>query len=252
MTPVFIALIVVVAIMAGAFLGGILRGRLPKHHLDSETKDMAKAGIAFLSTLSALVLGLIIGTAKNSFDTKSEEVQSAAAKIAVLDENLRQMGSVADPARELLRQIVASRITTLWGGDGAPTGKLTPKPGLGIRDMRNTLLAIAPTDEAQRTTWLKALQSVDELRELRSLAIAQSGSSITLPLLGLLVFWLALITLGLNIFAPRNWTIYAINLVMAVSSAAAIYLILEMDQPFSGFIRISDAPFRAVLMQLGQ
>lgn len=251
MTPLAIASIVVVTIMAGAFLGGLLRTRLPEHHLDSDTKDMVKVGIGFLTTLTALVLGLIIAAAKSSFDTQAEEVQTAAVKIALLDNDLRQLGSAGDPIRELVRQVVSSRISTVWGRDGRQAGiKGLEKSEPRIVDVQNALRALSLTGEAQHAAWLKAQQSVDDLARLRSLAIAKAGSSITMPLLGLLVFWLAVIALGLNLFSPRNWTIYVLDLVCAVSSAAAIFLILEMDQPFGGIIQISDAPLQAALVQM--
>src|SRR5262252_2731014 len=97
-----ISLIAFIVVLAGAWLGAAVSKKLPKHHLDSESKDMIKVGIGFLATLAALVLGLLIASAKSSFDTKSEEVQQAAAKIVLLDRNLRQYGAAADPARDYL------------------------------------------------------------------------------------------------------------------------------------------------------
>jgi hypothetical protein len=253
MSPFVIALIVAATIMAGALAGAFLRTRLPKHHLDDETRQIVKIGIAFLSTLAALVLGLIIASAKSSFDTKTEEVQDAAAKILLLDDSLRQLGSSAEPARNLLRQIVSSRLAELWGNADAATG--TPPPGrtaLRIGELESALRILSPSGEAQRLAWTRSLQLAGELAQIRSLASAQVGSSITTPLLVLLVFWLAIIALGWNIYAPRHGTIHALNALCAVSTAGAIFLILEMDRPFGGMIRLSDAPLRAVQLQLAQ
>jgi hypothetical protein len=83
--------------------GGRLRAVLPKHHLAEESKDIARVAIGFLVTMCALVMGLLIATAKTSFDTRSKEVLQAATKIVLLDRNLRQYGSEADPARQLAR-----------------------------------------------------------------------------------------------------------------------------------------------------
>jgi hypothetical protein len=253
MSPLAIALIVVATIMAGASVGAFLRTRLPRHHLDDETKQMVQVGIKFLSTLAALVLGLIIASAKSSFDTKSEEMQSATAKILLLDDNLRQLGSSADPARNMLRQIVSSRIGELWGNDGAAAGMPAPgKAAPRIGELENALRTLSPSGEGQRLAWTRSLQLAGDLAQIRSLASAQVGSSITMPLLVLLVFWLAIIALGWNIYAPRHGTIHALNVLCAVSSAGAIFLILEMDRPFGGMIRISDAPLRAVQLHLSQ
>lgn len=249
MSPFAIALVVAATLMAGASLGAFLRARLPKHHLDDETKEMVTIGIAFLSTLAALVLGLIITSAKASFDTRSEELQAAAARLVLLDINLRQLGSAADPARGLLRRIVSSRIQDLWR-DGEAPGVAAQAPRIG--ELEVALRRISPSGQEQDLAWKAALKLADELAQLRSLAVAQRGSSITMPLLVLVVFWLALIVLGWNIYAPRHGTIHALNARCAVSSASAIFLILEMDQPFGGMISISDSPLRAVLQQLSQ
>lgn len=253
MSPFAIALIVAATILAGASVGAFLRTRLPKHHLDDETKQMVTIGIAFLSTLAALVLGLIISSAKESFDTRSEELQLAAVKFVLLDVNLRQLGSVADPARDLARRIVSSRIEELWGKDEAPAGAPSaamPAPRIG--ELEISLRQLSPSGQAQEQAWQSALKLAEDVAQLRSLAVAQRGSSITMPLLVLLVFWLALIALGWNIYAPRHGTIHALNFLCAVSAASAIFLILEMDQPFGGMIRISDAPLRAALLQTSQ
>ena len=253
LSPFVIALIVVATIMAAAFSGTYVRTRLPKHHLDDETRQMVQIGIGFLSMLAALVLGLILASAKSGFDTKSDEVQSAAAKILLLDNNLRQLGNAADPVRNTLRQIVSSRAIELWGDDSATTGMPTDSnPASRIVALQSDVRALSPSGEAQRLAWSRAIQLADDLAQIRSLAFAQTGSSITMPLLVLLVFWLAIIVLGWNIYAPRHGTILTLNALCAMSSAGAIFLILEMDRPFGGIIRISDAPLRAVLVQINQ
>lgn len=131
MSSLAIALTVVAVVMSGAFLGGFVRSRLPKHHLEGDTRDIVKAGIGLLATLAALVLGLIVASAKNSFDTKSEEVQAAAVKVLHLDTSLRQLGGVGEPARQQLMRTLQSRIEQIWGareGRPAALAKLASQP----------------------------------------------------------------------------------------------------------------------------
>ena len=251
MSSLVIALIVVVVVMAGSLLGGHLRSRLPKHHLEGDTRDIVKAGLGLLATLAALVLGLIVASAKASFDTKTDEVQTTAVKLLHLDRSLRQLGSAGDAARQDLLQMVKARMARVWGN---------PEPGqvaLAIIDSKPNLEtleakihAIPVQDDAGRKALAKALQATDDLAQVRSLVIAQSGSSIIMPLLVLLVFWFTVIVAGLNLFATRNATILTFNILCAVSIGGAIFLILEMDQAFGGLIHISDAPLRAALAVL--
>ena len=251
MSPLPVAVVVAVLVLSGSLLGAFLRKRLPRHHLDGESKEMVKMGIGFLSTLAALVLGLIISSAKGSFDTKSAEVESAAAQILQLNNNLKQLGDAAEPARALLRRLVTATVGEDWGkGRTASHGSDANETVLALYHMQKMLRAVPVANAGQHSAWSKALQLIDDLAQLRSVAIAHSGSSITPPLLALLVFWLMIIAVGLNLFAPSNGTIHTVNVLCALSVAGAIFLILEMDQPYDGLIRVSNVPLRAVLVQL--
>jgi uncharacterized membrane protein len=78
----------------------------------------------------------------------------------------------------------------------------------------------------------------------------QTGSSIPTPFMIVLVLWLTVIFTSLGLFAPRNRTVYGVTLVCALSVATAIFLIMEMDQPFEGVLQISDAPLRKAMTEL--
>ena len=253
MNSISISLTVVAVVMGGALFGGFVRARLPKHHLDGDTKDIVKAGIGLLATLAALVLGLIVASAKNSFDTKTEEVQTAAVKLLHLDRSLRQLGSAGDAARQELLQMVKSRVGKVWGTHDAAQVALTSydeRPN--IDTLQATIRAIRPADDVQQGAIAKALQATDELAQVRALVIAHRGSGIIMPLLTVLVFWFTIIMGGLNLFAPRNGTTLAFNVLCYLSIASAILLILEMDQSFGVVIHVSDAPLRAALEQLAR
>ncbi len=70
MSSVGIASIVVACIFGGVLLGMFLRPRLPDHHLSAESKDLVKVGTGLIATMSALALGLLVASAKSSFDTQ--------------------------------------------------------------------------------------------------------------------------------------------------------------------------------------
>lgn len=252
MSPVMTSIVFAVTMLAGAGLGSFARSRLPGHHLDGDTKDLVKVGVAFLATLAALVLGLIVASAKSSFETKTAEVQQAAGKVLQLDSTLRRIGADAEPARAILRTLVAARVAQFR--TVIPDEKSIPafiNAANGMEGLRDSIQRIEPRGERQRAEVAKALHITDEVEEIMSLAVAQSGSSITTPLLVVLMFWFAVITAGWNLFAPPNGTTLAVNILCAMSVASAIFLILEMDRPFGSVIRVSDHPLRAVMSQLG-
>lgn len=251
MSSLFISLTVVAVVLSGSVFGAYFRSLLPKHHLEGDTRDIVKAGIGLLATLAALVLGLIVASAKNSFDTKTDEVQTAAVKLLHLDRSLRQLGSAGDEARQELLQIVKARVARIWAKRDAVQAALDvfdSRPN--IETLEAMIRAIPVQDEAQRRAQAKALQATEELAQVRALVIAQSGSSIITPLLVLLVFWFTVISAGLNLFAPSNATTVTFNILCALSIGGAIFLILEMDQAFGGLIKVSDAPLRAAVTAL--
>jgi hypothetical protein len=251
LSSISISLIVVAVVLGGSFLGSLIRSRLPKHHLEGDTRDIVKAGIGLLATLAALVLGLIIASAKNSFDTKTEEVQSAAVKLLHLDRNLRELGSAGAAARAEVLQIVTKRVEKVWNARDVPQAALATlndKPNL--ETLERAIRTIPAKDDAERGAVARALQTTEELAQVRALVIAHAGGAIIMPLLVLLVFWFTVIAAGLNLFAPPNVTTLTFNIVCAVSIGGAIFLILEMDQAFGGLIQVSDAPLRAALKAL--
>jgi len=247
------SLIVVAFVMGGALLGGYFRSRLPRHHLEGDTRDIVKTGIGLLATLSALVLGLVIASAKNSFDTKTDEVQTAAVKLMHLDRSLRQLGTAGDAVRQDLLQLARTRVTKVFRyHDPAQVALASFDEAPNLETLQATLRAMQPQDETQRRAIAKALQAADELEQVRVLVLAHPGSAIITPLLVVLVFWFTVIAAGLGLFAPRNRTTLAFSIVGAVSIASAIFLILEMDQAFGGVIQVSDAPIRAALAALSR
>lgn len=246
-----IALCFTATVLLGAWIGSVARTRLPQHHLDDDTKDMVKIGVGFLATLAALVLGLVVGAAKGSFDTKTAEVQTTAARILELDRTLRTFGPGAAPVREYLRRTVAAHAATLGSESYRQfVATSTAEQDASLSGLQTMLGTLAPKNDVERAAAAKALRLADEIEQILSLAAAQTGSSITMPLLVLLVFWFAVIAAGWNLFAPRNGTTVVINVLCAVSLGGAIFLLLEMDTPFGGMIRISSQPLHAVLTQL--
>ena len=73
-----------------------------------------------------------------------------------------------------------------------------------------------------------------------------------MPIFVLVVFWLTIIFINFGVLTPRNTPVFAVLFVCALVAASALYLILELDQPFGGVMQISSAPVRNALASLGQ
>jgi len=244
-------LIVFACVFGGALLGIALRRMLPEQHLSTESKDVVKLGMGLLATMAALVLSLLIASAKSAYDAERSEVTQLAANVVLLDRVLAHYGPESKECRDLLRRYVASVLDQMWpqGGIGAAAFDLTTTGG---DDLYEKIQALSPQNEAQRLLRTDARQITVDLGRTRSLLLAQSGSTIPGPFLGILTFWVTVIFVSFGLFAPRNATVVATLLICALSVSGAVYLILELDQPFRGFIQVSSAPLRTALAHLGQ
>ncbi len=245
-----IALMVFGCVLAGALFGAFLRSTLPAHHLSEESKDVIKVATGLIATLVALVLGLLIASAKGSFDTKSQEITISAAKAVLLDRELRRLGPAADSVRALLRQGIATRLGQQW--DEGRLRSLGDAAGAvpSIQDVEVKLADFVPANDGQRWLQGRALALAADLAQTRWLLAEQAGSAIAVPFLVIVVFWLFFIFTSLGMFAPRNLTAYLAIILCGLSVSAAVLLVLELDRPFQGFITISKEPLREALKHL--
>ncbi len=238
--------------LGGAVLGIVLRKLLPKDRFSDESKDLIKLGTALLSTLTALVLGLLITSAKSSSDVTTDEVKQIAAKIIQLDRNLRHYGPEANEARDVLRRMVTTNTDLLWTGGVSPAHSALGQGGTNIEAVQEKLRSLAPNNDAQRWLQTRALQIATEVEQLRWLSIERSERPIPVPFLVVLVLWLVVIFACFGLLAPRHRLNYGVIVACALSVSGAIFLILELDQPFAGLLRISDAPMRHAIAEMNQ
>jgi hypothetical protein len=245
--------IVFVCVLGGALFGMYLEAVLPKHHLSDKSKEVIRVAMGMLATLSALVVGLLIASANTSFETKSNEMRRVAANAIVLDRMMGDYGPETREARDLLRQAIMAKVHAIWpDGDTKELRPETIAEGRGGEAIMRKILELSPQTDAQRWIKSQALQIGGEIALTRSLVAEQTGSSIQWPFLTILVFWLTAIFVSFGLFAPRNASVLAVLFVCALSVAASIYLIVEMDQPYGGLIKLSSAPLVSVLDQLGR
>ena len=104
MTALAISLLAAVLMLAGAGAGILLRRRLPRHHLNDHSKDVVRLGAALIATITALLLGLLITSAKSTYDTQRKAVGQIASKLVLLDNQLKRYGPETDAARQAQRR----------------------------------------------------------------------------------------------------------------------------------------------------
>jgi hypothetical protein len=246
-----ISWIVFACIFGGVLIGMLLRTVLPEHHLSPESKDVVKLGMGLIATMTALILGLLVSSTKGSYDTQGSEITEMSAKVVLLDRVLAHYGPETNEARGLLRSIVVQFLDQTWSGNSARPPHMEPTAA-GGDTLYDNIQALAPQNDAQRSLKAQALSIGIALGHTRMLLFAQSGSSISTPFLVVVVFWLTIIFLSFGLHAPPNATVITALFLCALSVSGAIFLILELDRPFSGVIQISSAPLVNSLAQLGR
>lgn len=254
MSSLVISGIVFACIFGGTVLGMVLRAILPEKHLSGESKDLVKLGMGLIGTMTALVLGLLIASAKSSFDAQRNGVAQLAGNLIFLDRTLAHYGAESKDAREMLRASVADMLQRTWPGENGQPGPTEAKSGTEGRyeGLYEKIQELTPKNDAQRSLQAQALKTAADLAQTRWLLFAQKGSSIPTPFLVVMVAWLTLILASFSLFAPPNATVFITLLVCALAVSSAVFLILELDRPFGGMIQVPSAPLRNALAQLGR
>jgi hypothetical protein len=248
-SPIVVGWIVLVCVFGGAMLGMTIHTMLPEHHLSSDSKDVIKLGMGLIATMSALVLALLTNSAKGSYDAQRNELVQTAANIILLDRVLAHYGPEAKEARDLLKLSVAAMIGRIWPDDPVANAKLGPTTA-GGELFFDKIQELTPQNDVQRTLQAEAVKMSIDIAQARLLLFEQGGSSIPMPFLVLLIFWVTIIFLSFGLFAPRNATVIATLFLCALSVSGAIFLIMELDRPFGGMIRISSAPLRNAIANI--
>lgn len=236
-------------VFIGSLVGMSIRARLPPTHRDKATEDSVRVAMGTLATLTALVIGLLVASARSSFDTRASEITQMSGDIILLDRTLVQYGNDAVESRHFLRRYTRHVAQLTWPDE---FGHSEEHDGwVLLEGMQTRLRDLTPTDEAHRWLRSRALDVSGLISRTRWLLDVQRANSVPLPFLGVLVLWLTVLFTSFGVFAPRNGTVIVAMLVSSISIAASIFLILEMDKPFTGLVRVPSAPIREALVRIG-
>lgn len=249
MNSLTMSILILACVFGGALLGMLVRALLPHHHLSAESRDVIKLGTGLIGTMAALVLGLLVSATKGAYDTEKGEVMQMSANIVLLDRVLTHYGPETRDARDLLRRWVAGLLERIWWN--GPPGT-APLPSAAGESLYDSIHRLVPTSEAQRAAQSEAQSICTEIARTRLLLFEQQASSLSMPMLIILVFWLSAIFASFGLLASPNATIVVTLLVCALSVSGAMFLILEMDEPFTGIVQITSTPMQRALEQIGR
>jgi hypothetical protein len=253
MNPVLNGTVVFVCTFGGAMLGLWLRARLPDNHVTEATKDTVKLGIGLVATMTALVLGLVTASAKNSFDSVDTAVKHTAIDILTLDRVLARYGPETKEIRTAMKSSLGRKIDQMWPQERSQMRQLDPTESASTMEaLLDGVRKLTPRDDEQRRLQARAGDISETLLATRWLAVADGTTSIPSVFLGILVLWLTTIFASFGLFAPRNATVMTVLFLCALSVGSAVFLVLEMDRPLDGLIKVSPDPLRYAYERLNQ
>jgi hypothetical protein len=234
-------------------LGSYLRLVLPDDHTQSDSKDILMTSAGMMATLIALIIGLLVTSAKGTYDDTTSSMTQGSAKIITLDYYLSHYGPEAKEERELLRQATASGIERIWPDESAQGADLAKmEKATGMADIYNKIRELSPQNDSQKYLQTQALQIGADMMQSRWMLIEQSQTKLPGIFLVVLTFWLTVLFAQFGLLAPRNLTAKTALFICALSVSGAIYLILELNDPLEGTIKVSSAPLHKALSLIGK
>jgi hypothetical protein len=247
MSSTIIAVFILAGSCGGLLLTIFLRHRLPPHHEEDATRELLKIATGMLATLVALILGLLVSSAKGTFDTATAEITQSGAQIITLNRTLVSYGPEAQPVRVLLQRTLAASIERIWPGRQVHVAGSASVDASATDKLADAIRRLVPQNDAQKHLQAKAESQLASLAEARWLIYEQMQNPLPQVFLFVLGFWLIQLFIGLGLIAPRNSTSVIAMLTCALSMSAAVFLILEMNHPLDGLIKVSSAPLEAAL-----
>lgn len=243
------SLLVFVLLLGAAFGALLLHERLPERHRQDDTLGIVRLLASSFVVMAALVLGLLLNSARNNFGAVESSVRIFATELLLLDHALLTLGPEAAPSRQLLAAYVRQALDGTWGDDHAPVvedpraEQLLMRLGAGLRALR-------PGDAVRMDDWRDAMQAYRSVVRHRWSLIEASGAAVPRSLVRIVVAWLILIFASFGYRAPRNAVVVVSLIVGAFLVSAAVYLVYDLSAPFQGVIRVSPEPLRSVLDHL--
>jgi hypothetical protein len=202
MNTTFTALVVLGCLVVAVLLGKALRRLLPEDHLTADSRDTIKLAMGLVATMTALVLGLLVSSAKGAYDTKRSEVIQMAAKVAFLDRLLSLYGPESAEARAGFHEAVQEAVRQMWDDEAGASANLAPNTQSG-NVVYVAVQNLSPHDDTQRKLKDQAITLATELGQVRSLLAAQAVTSISQAMLIILVSWLVVIFSALACWRRR-------------------------------------------------
>jgi hypothetical protein len=233
-------------------LGLKLHVWLPERHAPDQARDMIGAMTGLLGLLLALVLGTLVGSSYTLYATQKSEMETLAARILQLDAALEAYGPEARPGREGLREAIKHTFAEIWGGEIADLKDMDVKSVVAqSKAWDQFLMSLTPKTDAQKQVLATANLAAGQIAQTRILMMLQLAGGISWPMVAIVVCWSLLLFCGYGLVSPVNATVLTTLAFGAIAVASAIFLIIELSQPYSGLFRVPPGAALQTIRALG-
>ena len=238
--------LILISIGGGLFL----RYKLPDDHLSGDSKDVIRLATALIGTMAAVVVALLFASTRSGYETTNGHVARLTAGVVELDQLLKEYGGQESLSmRRALRIDLASMVSAIWRDDAPVTGTLL-RPVMQEDTVLYQLRQIEPKTPVQSAIKTCALSVSSDVELTRLTLLAQPPDTLSRPFITVLVLWLCFIFASFSMSAKANPTLVVVLVVCGFTAATAIYLILELGQPFDGLLQLSNDALRHALPPL--
>jgi len=233
------------------YLGMQLQRLLPEDHMTSGSREMIGAVMGLITLLLALVLGTLVGSAYGFFAVQKSNVETLGARSIQLDMALEQYGPETAPIRAGLKGALDSAYQAVWGSGANSKAQEIESYLPGFKLLNGAIASLAPKTPMQTSLLPTIGVNAGIIEQTRLLMSLQLASPVSWPLLDVVVSWAVLLFCGFGILSRLNRTSVVAVLVGAFAVASAIFLILELNEPFSGLFRIPSAAVEQTIKAIG-
>lgn len=253
MTPIFIALAAALLTFAAGVTGLYLQKLLPEHHTSDRSRDMIAAVNALVTLLLALVLGTLISSSYGRFANEKAELERLAAHAIQLDMALAKYGPEAEPARATLKGALTRGYEMFWGEAGSEERAMEVGAAVpGLRAMSDLINALDAKTPMQRQSLSEANSQLSAIADTRLRMSMQLATPDAWLMLIIIVSWAVLLFCGHGLLSRMNAMTLAALAFGAFAVASAIFLILELRQPYAGLIRVPSGPLTQAIGVMGK
>ncbi len=246
MSDISISVLFLVGTFAAALVGSWFQRKLPASHQDDATKSSIKLTVGMMATLTGILLGMVTASAKETYDNGNAVITAMAVDSITLDQILDNYGPAAAEARQELRDGIAHRIKVIESGEAYFDADYTAVKELtSVERLFNSVHGLKPTTDLQRDLQARALDLIGgrvkygdgNLAQLRWFFTVKSASVPHIFLVVVFV-WLVLEFFCIGLFSTRNATVLTAIGAGSIIVSSAMFLMLELENPMSGFLRV--------------